>query len=85
VLNRTEDVDDTRPVSSGGKPIKDWAGCPWEPQANSPRIYELVERLDGWWPTAAALAAGYRPCRSCQRRPADSWSPEERHVLALDG
>jgi hypothetical protein len=68
VLNRTDDVDDTRPLSSGGKPIRDWTGCPWEPQSNGARTYERVEGPEGWWPSAAALAAGYQPCRSCQRR-----------------
>jgi hypothetical protein len=69
VLNRTNAVDDSRPVRDGGQPIRDWVGCPWEPQTNDPRVYERVEGLDGWWPSAAALAAGYQPCRSCQRRP----------------
>jgi hypothetical protein len=82
VLNRTDDVDDTRPVALGGEPVRDWVGCPWEPQGASPRIYEWVESLDGWWPTAAALANGYQPCRACQRRPHDSWSPDERRLLA---
>lgn len=82
VLNRTDDIDDTRPVALGGEPIRDWVGCPWEPQGF--HVYERVESLDGWWPTAAALVAGYRPCRSCQRRPVDSWSPDERRRLGLD-
>jgi len=82
VLNRTDDVDDTRPVSSGGEPIRDWVGCPWEPQGS--HVYEHVESLDGWWPTAAALAAGYPPCRSCQRRPFHSWTSDERRLLGLD-
>ena len=71
--------------TSGGEPIRDWVGCPWEPQGDGPRIYERVESLEGWWPTAAALAAGYRPCRSCQRRTSDSWSPEQRRRLRLEG
>jgi hypothetical protein len=37
VLNRTDDVDDTRPVALGGEPIRDWVGCPWEPQGDGPR------------------------------------------------
>jgi hypothetical protein len=71
LLNRTNDVDDTRPVKLGGEPITGWVGCPWEPQGDGPRIYERVEGLDGWWPTAAALADGYQLCRSCKRRAAD--------------
>jgi hypothetical protein len=81
VLNRTDDVDDTRPVDGGGEPIRDWEGCPWEPQGDGPRIYEPVDGLDGWWPSASALAAGYQPCKACQRRPADSWSPEALRLL----
>lgn len=34
VLNRTDDIDDTRPVDPGGEPIRDWVGCPWEPQGS---------------------------------------------------
>jgi hypothetical protein len=79
VLNRTDDIDDTRPVDRGGQPAPDWGGCPWEPQGS--HVYERVESLDGWWPTAAAVAAGYPPCRACQRRPPDSWSPEETRLL----
>jgi hypothetical protein len=81
VLNRTDDVDDTRPVALGGEPISDWVGCPWEPQGEGPRIYEWVESLEGWWPTAAALANGYQPCRACQRRQPDSCSPADRELL----
>lgn len=79
VLNRTDDMDDTRPVALGGEPIQDWVGCPWEPQDS--HVYERVESLGEWWPSAAALAAGYPPCRACQRRPADSWSPEQLRLL----
>lgn len=69
ILNRTDDVDDTRPVDEGGQPIRDWGGCPWEPQSS--HVYERVriEGRWGWWPSIAALAAGYQPCRACQRRP----------------
>lgn len=73
VLNRTDDIDDTRPVDRGGEPIRDWVGCPWEPQGPSPRIYERVESLDGWWPTGAAISAGYESCRACRRRRPTSW------------
>jgi hypothetical protein len=72
VLNRTDDVDDTRPVDRGGEPIEDWIGCPWEPQGPGPRTYERVKGLDGWWPTAGAIRQGYQPCRACRRRPAAS-------------
>jgi hypothetical protein len=84
VLNRTDDVDDTRPVDHGGEPIRDWVGCPWEAQGNSPRIYERVESLDGWWPTAGALVAGYPPSKACLRRTPESWSAEERLISGLD-
>jgi hypothetical protein len=69
VINRTDDIDDTRPVDEGARPFEDWVGCPWEPQPAE--IYERVkvEGQYGWWPTAAAIAAGYKPCRACQRRP----------------
>lgn len=73
VLNRTNEMDDTRPVDQGGQPIKNWRGCPWEPQGS--RIYERIEGRDGWWPSAAAIAAGCQPCRSCQRRPKSSLVP----------
>jgi hypothetical protein len=82
-LNRTDDVDDTRAVDDGEQPIKNWGGCPWEPQGS--QIYERVKVNGryGWWPTAAALTAGYKPCRACQRRPPETWSPDDRQLLGL--
>ena len=77
VINRTDDVSDTRPVALGGEPIRDWIGCPWEPQGPGPRIYERVEGLEGWWPSAKAIGTGYKPCRACRQRP----EPQQYHGL----
>ncbi len=83
ILNRTNDADDTRPVANGGQPIPDWEGAPWAP--NGSGLYEWVPGLRGWWPTAAAIASGYEPCRACQRRPPESWSARDRELLANTG
>jgi hypothetical protein len=69
MLNRCEpdSVEPLRRVSQGARAIRDWDGPPWAP--NGSGIYQRA--ADGrWWPTLAALASGYQPCRSCQRRPA---------------
>jgi hypothetical protein len=52
-----------RRVDAGGKPVKDWAGPPFAPDGIG--LYERDER-GRWWPTPAALDAGYLPCRSCE-------------------
>lgn len=52
-----------RRVDAGGTAVKDWEGPPFAPDAIG--LYERDER-GGWWPTEAALEAGYQPCRSCE-------------------
>lgn len=52
-----------RRVGSGAKPATSWAGPPHAPDGSG--LYEQDER-GGWWPTEAALEAGYQPCRSCE-------------------
>ena len=76
ILNRTDAPDDTRPVADGAQPIPDWGGCPWEPQGSHVYEWVQVEGRYAWWPSAVALAAGYKPCRACLRRPLSSWSVE---------
>ena len=72
ILNPTDAPDDTRPLADGGQPIRDWGGCPWEPKGSHVYEWVQVERRYAWWPSAAALAAGYKPCRACLRRPLSS-------------
>lgn len=66
-LNRCEphSVEPPRRVDEGAKPIKDWDGPPWAP--NSIGLYERDVK-GRWWPTAAALAGGYQPCKACRRK-----------------
>ncbi len=49
-----------RRVDAGGKPAKDWAGPAHAPDGIG--LYEQDEK-GRWWPTEAALEAGYQPCR----------------------
>ena len=57
-------VEPLRRVLEGAKPIADWDGPRWIPSGDG-----RYERGRGktWWPTKAALAAGYEPCVSCDR------------------
>jgi hypothetical protein len=48
----------------GARAVKDWDGPPWAP--NGSGLYER-DAGGGWWPTKAALDAGYLPCASCQK------------------
>ena len=52
-----------RRVDAGGRRATVWAGPPFAPDASG--LYERDER-GRWWPTKAALEAGYQPCRSCE-------------------
>ena len=52
-----------RRVDEGAKRAKDWDGPPYAPDGIG--LYERDER-GRWWPTEAALEAGYQPCRSCE-------------------
>ena len=65
MINRCEpnSVEPLRRVSDGARPIKDWDGAPFAP--NGIGLYQ--HEKSGWWPTQAALDAGYQPCRACQR------------------
>jgi hypothetical protein len=68
MLNRCtpDSVEPLRRVDAGAKAIRDWDGPPYAP--NGSGIYQRA--ADGrWWPTQAALASGYQPCKACQRRP----------------
>jgi len=51
-------------VAPRPKPEKDWDGPPWAPDGIG--LYDRDER-GRWWPTEAALASGYQPCRWCQQ------------------
>ena len=74
MINRCwpDSVEAPRRVDQGAKPIQDWDGPPWAPNGSG-----LYERGKGrtWWPTSAALADGYVPCRSCRRKPPIAGSP----------
>lgn len=52
-----------RRVAAGAKPAEQWAGPPHAPDGIG--LYEQDEK-NHWWPTEAALAAGFQPCRSCE-------------------
>ena len=52
-----------RRVDDGAKRATAWAGPPWAPDGSG--LYEQDEK-GRWWPTEAALEAGYQPCRSCE-------------------
>ena len=70
MINRCwpDSVEPLRLVSGGAEPTPDWDGPPWAP--NGIGFYER----DGnglWWPTAAAIADGFQPCRACRRKPSD--------------
>jgi hypothetical protein len=66
MINRCwpDSVEPLRLVSGGAKPVPDWDGPPWAP--NGIGIYER-DTHGKWWPTEAALATGFQPCRACQR------------------
>jgi hypothetical protein len=69
MLNRCDpaSVEPPRRVDEGAKRIGDWEGPPWAP--NHSGLYERDPVVPRWWiPTAAVRGAGYRPCRSCERR-----------------
>jgi hypothetical protein len=53
-----------RRVDAGGSRAEEWAGPLHAPDGIG--LYEQDER-GRWWPTQAALAAGYLPCRSCEQ------------------
>lgn len=52
-----------RRVDAGAKPATAWAGPAHAPDGIG--LYEQDEKRR-WWPTEAALVAGYQPCRSCE-------------------
>ena len=69
MINRCwpDSVEPVRRVDEGAKPIANWDGPPWAPNGIG-----LYERGAGqkWWPTEAALAGGFQPCKVCRRRAA---------------
>ena len=52
-----------RRVDAGAKRAMAWAGPPWAPDSSG--LSEQDEK-GRWWPTEAALEAGYQPCRYCE-------------------
>jgi hypothetical protein len=66
MINRCwpDSVEPLRQVSDGARPVEGWDGPPWAPSGIG--IYEQ-DAKGKWWPTEAALAAGFQPCRACQR------------------
>jgi hypothetical protein len=52
-----------RRVAAGAKRADGWAGPPHAPDGAG--LYEQDEK-GKWWPTEAALQAGFQPCRSCE-------------------
>jgi hypothetical protein len=69
-LNRCDpgSVEPLRRKDQGATAAKEWDGPPWAPSGIG--TYQR-DAKGGWWPTQAALANGYQPCRACQRRPKD--------------
>ena len=67
MINRcaSDSVEPPRRVDEGAKAAAGWDGPAWAPSGAG-----LYERGKGrtWWPTAAALADGYQPCRACVRK-----------------
>ena len=63
---RPDSVEPLRLVSEGAEPAQDWDGPPWAPSGIG--IYE-PDGKGKWWPTEAALAGGFEPCRACRRKP----------------
>ncbi len=53
-----------RRVDEGGRPAKDWQGPRHAP--NGIGLYEQDSK-NRWWPTPAALEAGFLPCAACAR------------------
>jgi hypothetical protein len=51
-------------VMPGAKPANDWDGPAFAPDGIG--LYDQ-DAKGRWWPTEAALASGYQPCRSCQQ------------------
>jgi hypothetical protein len=70
MINRCwpDSVEPLRLVSEGAKPAPTWDGPPWAPDGIG--IYE-PDGKGRWWPTEAALADGFQPCRACRRAPGD--------------
>ena len=70
MINRCwpDSVEPLRLVSDGAKPAPEWDGPPYAP--NGIGIYEQDEK-SLWWPTEAALADGFQPCKACRRKPVD--------------
>ena len=58
-------VEPLRRVDEGATAILDWDGPPFA--LNGIGLYERGAG-NSWWPTAAALADGYQPCRACRRK-----------------
>ncbi len=65
---RPDSVEPLRLVSEGAGPAPDWDGPPWAPSGIG--IYE-PDGKGTWWPTEAAIANGFEPCRACRRKPVD--------------
>jgi len=65
MINRClpDSVEPPRRVDEGAKPI------PWDTFLLAPKGSHTYERYkNGWIPTEEAIAAGYRPCASCQTK-----------------
>lgn len=52
-----------RRVDEGGRRATSWAGPPYAPDGIG--LYDQ-DAKGRWWPTQAALEAGYQSCRSCE-------------------
>lgn len=68
MINRCwpDSVEPLRRVDEGARAVQDWDGPPFAP--NGIGVYERGAGKT-WWPTAAALANGYQPCKACYRKP----------------
>jgi len=71
MINRRwpDSVEPLRLVSEGAQQAPDWDGPPWAPDGMG--TYE-PDGKGKWWPTEAALAGGFWPCKACRRKPVDA-------------
>ena len=73
MINRCDpdSVEPLRRVDQGAKAIPDWDGPPNAP--NGSGFYGLNTK-GKWWPTEAAIAGGFKPCRVCTRKTPVDWA-----------
>lgn len=73
MINRCdpESVEPLRRCDEGAKAVTDWAGPRNAP--NGSGLYGL-DTNGRWWPTEAAIAAGFKPCAGCTKKSPVEWA-----------